>query len=86
MTYLKAAVGAAVAGLGSAATAVTDGHITAAEWIAIATATLVALGAVWGAPNAVKPAPPLPLITTSTSGNVKVVKTGEQDGVLPPPQ
>ena len=52
MQYLKAAVGALIAGLGSAATAVTDGHVTAAEWIAIALATLVALGAVWGVPNA----------------------------------
>ena len=89
MSILKAIVGAAIAGLGSAATAVTDGHIGAAEWIAIATTTLAALYGVWQTPNAAKPQPlggQIPPTTTGTSGNVKVIKTGEQGGVLPPPQ
>lgn len=57
MGILKALVAALIAGLGTAATAVTDGHITTAEWIAVASTTLVALYGVWQAPNATaKPA------------------------------
>lgn len=49
--YAKALIGAAVAGLGSAAVALNDGHVTAGEWVAIASASLVTLGAVFGVPN-----------------------------------
>lgn len=50
-TYLKATVGAVVAGLSVAATAATDNAISLQEGIYIASATLVALTAVWAAPN-----------------------------------
>ena len=50
-SYLKAIVGALVAGLGSLYTALTDGGVSAQEWVAVAIATLVALGTVWGVPN-----------------------------------
>lgn len=83
MGILKALVAALIAGLGTAATAVTDGHITTAEWIAVASTTLVALYGVWQAPNA-KPQP-LPLITTGTSGNVKVVPRDGGAGTPTPP-
>lgn len=49
--YAKAIVGAAVAGLGAAGTALTDGVVSGQEWVAIASATLVALGVVFGVPN-----------------------------------
>lgn len=49
--YAKAFVGAAVAGLGAAGTALTDGVISGQEWVAIASATIVALGVVFGVPN-----------------------------------
>jgi hypothetical protein len=49
--YAKAFVGAAVAGLGSAGVALNDGHINASEWVTIASATLVAFGAVFGVKN-----------------------------------
>ena len=51
LKYAKAFVGAAVAGLGSLQIAL-DGGITAQEWVGVAIATLVALGAVWAVPNA----------------------------------
>ena len=50
--YAKALVGAAVAGLGALGTALTDSHVSAQEWVAVASATLVALGVVFGVPNA----------------------------------
>lgn len=49
--YAKALVGAATAGLGALGTALTDGDVTAQEWVAVASATLVALGVVFGTPN-----------------------------------
>lgn len=49
--YAKAAAGVVVAGLGAAITALEDGRISGAEWIAIVVAALVALGAVWAIPS-----------------------------------
>lgn len=51
MQYLKAVVGAAVAGLGTLLTALADDRVTMSEWVGVAIATLVALGAVWAVPN-----------------------------------
>lgn len=51
LPYAKAIVGALVAGLGAAGTALTDGGVSAQEWVAVASATLVALGVVFGVPN-----------------------------------
>lgn len=49
--YAKAIVGALIAGLGAVGTALTDNTISTQEWVAIASATLVALGVVFGVPN-----------------------------------
>ena len=49
--YAKAIVGAIIAGLGPLYLALSDGHVTGQEWITVATATLTALGVVWGVPN-----------------------------------
>lgn len=51
VSYLKALVGAAVAGLGSLYQALDDNGVVAQEWVAVAIATLAALGVVWGTPN-----------------------------------
>lgn len=61
--YLKAIYGAAVAALGAAGTAYAqgNGHIGWQAGLFIATATVSALGIIWGVPNAQnadKPAPP----------------------------
>lgn len=50
-TYLKAIVAALVAGLGSLYQALDNSAVTAQEWVAVALATLAALGAVYGTPN-----------------------------------
>jgi hypothetical protein len=50
-SYLKAIVGALIAGLGSLYQALDKGGVTAQEWVAVAIATLAALGVVWGTPN-----------------------------------
>lgn len=52
MKYGKAIVGSILAGLGSAASALTDGHISALEGVIIAIAFFTALGAIWAAPYA----------------------------------
>lgn len=49
--YLKAIVGAVVAGLTALQAALDDGGITAQEGVTAAIAALVALGAVWIVPN-----------------------------------
>lgn len=49
--YLKAVVGSILAGLGAAGTAATDGSISLAEGIVIATAFFGTLYGVWAAPN-----------------------------------
>jgi len=51
VNYLKAIVGALIAGLGSLSQALDDSGVTAQEWVSVAIATLVALGVVWGVPN-----------------------------------
>lgn len=56
----KALVGAGLAALGTAGVAILDNHIDGGEWIAIATATLASLAAVWYVPNA-KPTYPINL-------------------------
>ena len=50
----KAVVGALVAGLGALTTALSDGSVTASEWVTVALATVVAAGGVWGVPNLAK--------------------------------
>lgn len=49
--YLKAIVGAVVAGLTALQAALDDDGITAQEGIGAAIAALVALGVVWAVPN-----------------------------------
>ena len=49
--YLKALVGALVAGLTSLQAALDNGGITAQEGVTAGIATLVALGVVWAVPN-----------------------------------
>ena len=58
--YAKALIAALVAGLGSLQVASTDGKITPAEWIQVASVTVAALGFVWGVPNASDPDPTHP--------------------------
>lgn len=57
--YLKAVYGAVAAGLGVLGTSLTDGHVTALEWVGVATAALLNFGAVYGVTNT-PPAPPAP--------------------------
>lgn len=52
MRYAKAYVSATIAGLASTQAALTDGSILAAEWVAVAIATLTAFAAVAFTPNA----------------------------------
>lgn len=49
--YLKAITGALIAGLGSLYQALDNDNVTGQEWVAVAIATLAALGIVWGVPN-----------------------------------
>lgn len=49
--YTKAIAGALGAAGAAAITALQDGHIDGLEWVAIAGAFFVALGAVWAIPN-----------------------------------
>jgi hypothetical protein len=49
--YAKAITAAVVAALTAAATGLDDGALSAQEWVAVAIAFLVALGAVWAVPN-----------------------------------
>lgn len=63
-TYIKAIVGALIAGLAALSTALVggdpEGVVTAAEWISVALATLVAFGGVYGVKNAdQEPKPPV---------------------------
>lgn len=48
---VKALIGAALAGLTAAGTALADGQITGVEWIGIAIATLATYGTVFGVRN-----------------------------------
>lgn len=47
----KSVTGALVAGLGALGTALTDGVVSPAEWVAVVSATLVASYAIWQIPN-----------------------------------
>jgi hypothetical protein len=99
MQYLKAVVGALVAGLGALATALADNAVAPIEWVTVASATLVALGAVWGVPNTVNTAKPATLTGFSpapanrtvggTGSNVtlkpKSTTGGYQGGDVAPP-
>lgn len=51
MRYAKAIVGAAIAGLSSLHQAWDADGVTGQEWVGVAVATLVALGAIWAVPN-----------------------------------
>lgn len=51
LNYLKAITAAVVAGLGVLALALEDGAVAPNEWVNVAIATLVGLGAVWAVPN-----------------------------------
>lgn len=51
MKIAKALVATLVAGLGALSTAMVDDRVTQGEWVTVATAAVVALGAVWGVPN-----------------------------------
>ena len=57
MAYAKALIGALVAGLAALGTATADGTVTGSEWVGVALAALVALGAVWATPNRTAPPP-----------------------------
>lgn len=50
--YAKAIVAFLIALLGSLGTALTDGQITAVEWVSVLAAGLGALGLTWAVPNA----------------------------------
>lgn len=53
-TFAKAILAGATAGVGAAATALTDGAVTPAEWLTIVGAALTAAGIVYRVPNATK--------------------------------
>lgn len=50
--YGKAITGSVVAGLGALGAALSDGTVSPVETVTIASATVVALGAIWTIPNA----------------------------------
>jgi hypothetical protein len=52
--YAKAIIGGVLAGLGVVGTALTDGVVSAAEWVDVAVATLTVFAGVFGLPNAPK--------------------------------
>ena len=55
--YTKAIVAALMTGLGALGTALADGHVTATEWVIVASAVVAGLTAVWASPaNTVPPA------------------------------
>jgi len=47
----KSLTAALIAGAGALQTAATDGLVTTAEWVYVATVTILALGIVWAVPN-----------------------------------
>lgn len=55
--YAKAIVGALVAGSGALQVALADNAVSATEWIQIGSATVAALGLVWGVQNTPAAAP-----------------------------
>lgn len=52
--YAKAILAGAIATVGAVAVGYADGTMVAAEWWSAAASGLVALGGVWGVPNAVR--------------------------------
>jgi len=48
----KAIIGAVITGSGAYAAAAAGGHVTAAQYVAIGAATIVAFFGVWAVPNA----------------------------------
>lgn len=51
-TYAKAIIAALIAALTALGTGLTDGGMSASEWVAVALAFVVSLGAVYSVPNA----------------------------------
>lgn len=51
-TIAKAIIGALIAGLTAIGTGLTDGGVSAQEWVAALVAFLVALGGIYAVPNA----------------------------------
>lgn len=90
MRYAKAAVGALIAGLGTLATALSDGSVEQVEWVWVAIAFLTALGGIWAVPNGSTPPTAgerADFEERLVAGNVKKVgfTGGGQSGILPPP-
>lgn len=52
LEYLKALVGALLAGLGGLYLGLSDDVVTVQEWVGIVTVTLSTFAGVWGVPNA----------------------------------
>ena len=52
--YRKAITGALIGALTMLGTALTDGHVTAAEWVAVLLAAVASGGGVWAVPNTPK--------------------------------
>lgn len=52
--YAKAIAGAVLAGLGALYLALSDGSVSAQEWVGVAQTSLAAFAVVWGVPNAAK--------------------------------
>ena len=50
--YAKAILAAIIAALAALGTSLTDGGVSASEWVAVALAFFVALGGVFAVPNA----------------------------------
>lgn len=54
LEYAKAIAGAILAGLGVLYVALSDGAVSAQEWVGVSQAALAAFAVVWGLPNAAK--------------------------------
>lgn len=52
--YAKAIAGAVLAGLGALYLGLSDGVVTAQEWVGVAQTSLATFAGVWGIPNAAK--------------------------------
>lgn len=56
--YAKAIIGSLIAGLSTLSADLADGSLSPIEWVGVAIAALVALGAIWGVPDGRKPPTP----------------------------
>jgi hypothetical protein len=74
--YAKGIIATGVAFLGTLGTALADGTVTPLEWVGIASATLVAAGAVVGVANASAP------IEQTSAGYPDAFKTEPGDALL----